>query len=131
MSTSITSKKTASLLQDGFRKVNRFHTSLIVFYTKLLNGRAHKFIGAYLLISLILSIGLLQIQFSMDTENLAVIRNSPSQRDAKILKNTFGSKQHEARKIIFDFLKMAIFFSLFTFFFGLARVLMDLRIIKT
>lgn len=97
-SASTSTRQPPNLLHDCFAKVNKVHTRLILAYTNLLCGRAHKFIGAYFLVSLLLSIGLIQIQFTMDTDNLAIIRNSPSQRDVKILKETFGSNQHEARK---------------------------------
>lgn len=91
-------RRAPNLLHDCFAKVNKVHSRLVSAYAELLCGRAHKFIGAYFLVSLLLSIGLVQIQFTMDTEKLTIVRNSPSQRDAKILKDTFGSNQHETRK---------------------------------
>ena len=97
-------KNNLNFFQSCFAQTHISHVRLVKCFVSLVNAHAHKCVSVYVFLMLLLSLGLFQIEFDLNIENLAIVRNSRALEDKKILSETFGSNQYEARKFTLLFM---------------------------
>ncbi len=90
-------QKNKSFFQIIHIRVHAFYGGICSSYMTLVAHNARRLISFYILFSFVSSLGLIYINVDMDSDSLALVRNSPSLRDAKILGETFGVNQHQRR----------------------------------
>ena len=77
------------------RKLRKFYDLIAKSFISIIVKNAIWLILFYLIISTLLSLGLFQVKFNMDTDSLTMVRNSPSMNDAKVINQTFTFDQHK------------------------------------
>jgi hypothetical protein len=78
-----------------YYKLKNFYNQTANLYVNLVADRPLHFITIYLFMTALFSLGLLQIKFNLDTDALAIVRNSECVHNAIILNKTFRSNQNE------------------------------------
>lgn len=88
-------EKTNNLFEVIYCKLRSFYSQTARVYVSLVVERPVSFIFTYLIVASLLSLGLFQIKFNLDTDALAIVRNSESMHNAALLNKTFVSNQYE------------------------------------
>lgn len=86
-----------------YLKLKRVYNSIWKSYAVIILDKPHWFILFYIIISTLLSFGLLNLKFNLDTDSLSYVRDSETLRDAKILNKTFtydATKRHFLNKLL-------------------------------
>lgn len=83
------------MFEKVYLKLRNFYNHTANLYVNLVLDKPYQFVISYLLVVVMFSFGLLQAKLNLDTDALAIVRNSESVRDAMILNKTFTSNQNE------------------------------------
>lgn len=84
-----------NLFEIIYRKLRSFYNQTANLYVNLVVDRPVQFIVTYLLIATLFSFGLFQVKFNLDTDALAIVRNSECVKNAILLNQTFVTNQNE------------------------------------
>ena len=84
-----------NLFELVYLRLHNIYNSFTSGYVNFLMRHVLKLVLVYLIATCIFSLGLFQIKFDKDTDSLALVSQSESKENAKVLNKTFITNQHE------------------------------------
>lgn len=87
--------KRYNFFEAVYNKLLKCYNRTASVYVSLVVEKPFSFILVYLSVACLLSLGLFQVKFNLDTDALAIVRNSDSMHNAALLNQTFVTNQNE------------------------------------